>query len=82
MTFHNMAYERMKTPKELSSVIPTTGMIRPKRLAELLGISESTIWRKAKNGTLPRPVKLSERVSAFDAVEINRWLAERRGEVA
>jgi len=53
-------------------------MIRPKRLAELLGVSESTIWRKAKNGTLPRPVKLSERVAAFDAVEINRWLAERR----
>lgn len=63
--------------KALSS-FPTNGMIRPKRLAELLGISESTVWRKAKNGTLPRPIKISERVAAFDAAEINEWLAARR----
>ena len=62
--------------------IPSIGYIRPKRLAFLLGVSEATIWRKAKNGTLPRPIKLSERVTAFDAVEINRWLAERREEAA
>ncbi|CRG51556.1 MULTISPECIES: helix-turn-helix transcriptional regulator [Yersinia pseudotuberculosis complex] len=57
---------------------PISGYIRPKRLAKLLGVSEATIWRKAKNGTLPRPVKLSERVTAFDAVEINVWLKSRR----
>lgn len=68
----------MSIQEPAKETIPTSGMIRPKRLAELLGVSESTIWRKAKNGTLPRPVKLSERVAAFDAVEINRWLAERR----
>ncbi|MBH3072463.1 helix-turn-helix transcriptional regulator [Serratia liquefaciens] len=57
---------------------PTNGYIRPKRLAELLGVSEATIWRKAKNGTLPRPIKLSERVTAFDAVEINAWIKSRK----
>jgi hypothetical protein len=31
---------------------------------------------------LPRPVKLGEKITAFDAVEINNWLAERRGKVA
>lgn len=60
------------------AVMPTNGYIRPKRLAELLGVSEATIWRKAKNGTLPRPVKLSERVTAFDAVEINAWIKSRK----
>ncbi|MFS7239170.1 helix-turn-helix transcriptional regulator [Serratia proteamaculans] len=57
---------------------PTNGYIRPKRLASLLGVSEATIWRKAKNGTLPRPIKLSERVTAFDAVEINAWIKSRK----
>ncbi|ORJ24929.1 AlpA family phage regulatory protein [Rouxiella badensis] len=70
----------MKAQNHSLSALPTTGMIRPKNLALLLGISESTIWRKVKNGTLPRPIKLSERVSAFDAIEINHWLVECRGE--
>lgn len=72
----------MKTHKELQPVIPTQGMIRPKNLAKLLSMSESTIWRKVKNRTLPSPIKLSARVSAFDATEINIWLAKRRGGVA
>lgn len=72
----------MKAHQASQAVMPINGYIRPKRLAELLGVSEATIWRKAKNGTLPRPIKLSERVTAFDAIEINRWLAERRGEAA
>lgn len=62
--------------------IPKKGYIRRFRLAELLGVSVSTIDRKVRNGTLPRPVKLGEKITAFDAMEINRWLAERRGEAA
>ncbi|CAI1126497.1 helix-turn-helix transcriptional regulator [Serratia fonticola] len=58
--------------------IPTTGYIRRFRLAEMLGVSVATIDRKVKNGTLPRPVKLGEKITAFDAVEINNWLASRR----
>lgn len=62
------------------SSIPTTGYIRRFRLPGLLGVSMPTIDRWVKNGTLPRPVKLSNNVTAFDAVEINHWLAKRRGE--
>lgn len=72
----------MKTVHAVKDTIPTTGYIRRFRLAVLLGVSVATIDRKVKNGTLPRPVKLGEKITAFDAVEINRWLAERRGEAA
>jgi len=51
-------------------------------MPELLGVSMPTIDRWVKNGKLPRPIKLSDSVTAFDAVEINNWLAERRGKVA
>ncbi|VEA69340.1 Predicted transcriptional regulator [Serratia plymuthica] len=68
----------MTTEHVAKNTIPTTGYIRRFRLAILLGVSVATIDRKVKNGTLPRPVKLGDKITAFDAVEINRWLAERR----
>jgi predicted DNA-binding transcriptional regulator AlpA len=68
----------MTTKHAAKNTIPTTGYIRRFRLAILLGVSVATIDRKVKNGTLPRPVKLGDKITAFDAVEINRWLAERR----
>jgi len=72
----------MTTKNASKDTIPSTGFIRRFRLAVLLGVSVATIDRKVKNGTLPRPVKLGEKITAFDAVEINRWLAERREEAA
>ncbi|MBC3228290.1 MULTISPECIES: AlpA family transcriptional regulator [Serratia] len=68
----------MTTAQKTQVAIPTTGYIRRFRLAEMLGVSVATIDRKVKNGTLPRPVKLGEKITAFDAVEINRWLDARR----
>ncbi|MCX3189135.1 helix-turn-helix transcriptional regulator [Escherichia coli] len=47
---------------------------RPKDLAEQLGISISSLWRWSRMGKLPKPIKLSERVTAFSTEEINQWL--------
>lgn len=68
----------MTTTSAEKDTIPKTGYIRRFRLAEMLGVSVATIDRKVKNGTLPRPFKLSEKITAFDAVEINNWLTARR----
>ncbi len=68
----------MRNQPSAQSAIPTTGYIRRYRLAEMLGMSLSTLDRKVRNGTLPKPTKLGEKITAFDAVEINRWLEERR----
>ena len=65
----------MATHNATTHTIPQSGYIRRFRLAELLGVSVSTIDRKVRNGVLPK-------ITAFDAVEINNWLAERRGKVA
>ncbi|MCV5720706.1 AlpA family phage regulatory protein, partial [Escherichia coli] len=56
--------------------------IRRFRLAQALGVHVATIDRWVRDKRLPRPVKLGEKITAFDAVEINNWLAERRGKVA
>lgn len=68
----------MKNQSTNHTAIPTTGYIRRYRLAEMLGMSLSTLDRKVRDGSLPKPTKLGEKITAFDAVEINRWLAERR----
>ena len=72
----------MMPSQTTQSAIPTTGYIHRFRMPALLGVSMPTIDRWVKNGTLPSPVKLTDNVTAFDAVEINNWLAERRGKVA
>lgn len=38
-------------------------------------ISSATLWRKVKSGEFPAPVKLSERVTAWNVGAIRRWLA-------
>ena len=61
--------------------LPKTGFIRRYRLADALGVHVATVDRWVKAKAMPQPVKLGEKITAFDAVEINNWLAERRGVV-
>ncbi|MDO2433225.1 AlpA family phage regulatory protein [Enterobacter bugandensis] len=67
----------MEKEKEINSLL-SGRYIRRFRLPEILGVSMPTVDRWVKNGILPRPVKLSDNVTAFDAQEINLWLQERR----
>lgn len=58
--------------------LPTSGYIRRFRLAQALGVHVGTIDRWVRDKRLPSPVKLGEKSTAFDAAEVNRWLAEQR----
>ena len=40
-----------------------------------LPFSAPTLWRKVKNGTFVKPVKLSERVTAFNVGAVRAWIA-------
>jgi prophage regulatory protein len=37
--------------------------------------SPATLWRKVRAGEFPAPVKLSERVTAWNVGDVRRWLA-------
>lgn len=45
-----------------------------------LPFSAPTLWRKVKDGTFPKPIKLSERVTAWRVGDVRAWIAEQ-GEV-
>lgn len=45
---------------------PNSAFIRLPIVMRLYGVSAATIWRGVKNGTIPKPSKLSERCTAWN----------------
>lgn len=58
-------------------ISPMGGYIRAKALAPLLGISVVTLWRWSASGKIPKPVKLSERVTAWWMEDVRNWMNTR-----
>jgi predicted DNA-binding transcriptional regulator AlpA len=58
------------------------GLATTKSKPGLLPLSPATIWRKVKEGTFPKPVKLGERITAWHMVDIEQWLAARHKEAS
>ncbi len=54
--------------------------VRLPELLRMLPMSASTVWRKVRCGTLPKPVRLSARVTAWNRASIIEWLAQREGQ--
>lgn len=48
--------------------------IRQKELMQMLPFSPATLWRKVKAGTFVKPIKLSDRITAWNSVEVHAWL--------
>lgn len=60
--------------------LPTTGFVRQPQLLAVIPISKATLWRRVKLQTFPRPVKLSERVTAWRAEDLHRWIEHHADE--
>ncbi|MBK7767345.1 MAG: AlpA family phage regulatory protein [Sulfuritalea sp.] len=54
--------------------LPDAANVRDKVVAGLFGCSVPTVWRMAKDGRLPRPRKLSERVTAWNVGQLRAAL--------
>lgn len=48
--------------------------IRQKQLLLHLPFSAPTLWRKVKAGTFPKPIKLSDNITAWKLEDINAWI--------
>ena len=47
--------------------------MRPKAVCAKYPISPASLWRKVKNGSFPKPVKLSEGITAFRNLDLAEW---------
>ena len=59
----------------------TPAVLRIRRLHEvcsLTGLSRTTIWRKTRAGTFPKPMMLSERTPGWAEQDLVNYLEERR----
>ncbi len=77
MTTETNHQNSQNTSKEL----PKNGYIRLSLLITFIPFSASTIWRKVKQGTFPKPIKLSENVTAWRAEDIHAWMNKINTEV-
>lgn len=63
--------------KHVSSPPPLGGLLleRLPAVRARTGLSRAEIYRRIAAGAFPRPVRLGERAIAFDASEIDAWIA-------
>lgn len=65
-------------PLEALGTLPASGYIRQKQLLDNhVPFSPATLWRKVKAGTFPLPVKLSDRVTAWNVADVRQWVAQQ-----
>lgn len=58
--------------------LPANGFVRQNQLIPIIvPFSSATLWRKVKSGEFPKPIKLSERVTAWKVEDIRAWMASR-----
>lgn len=61
--------------QQTASISPQ--FLRLPHLKQRIGVSGSTIWDWCKKGTFPKPIKLSENCTAWNAADVDAWARER-----
>jgi len=54
--------------------LPDTAHVRQPVVKALFGCSDATVWRRVNDGGIPRPHKLSARITAWNVGELRRAL--------
>jgi predicted DNA-binding transcriptional regulator AlpA len=62
----------------ISSELPRHGYAREPAVLRVVPFSRSTLWSKAKSGAFPKPVKLSERVTAWRCEDVWAWMDHKQ----
>ena len=56
---------------------PSDRILRPRELADRIGLSLATLWRLRRRGDLPEPIRLSPGCVGWRSSDIERWLERR-----
>jgi predicted DNA-binding transcriptional regulator AlpA len=54
--------------------LPDSAHVRLPTVESLFGISSATVWRRVAAGTLPKPIKFSERVTTWRVADLRAVL--------
>jgi len=68
----------MNTQGTTNTIASTANrIIRPRELADRIGLSLATLWRLRRRGDLPEPIRLSPGCVGWRTSDIDAWLAAR-----
>lgn len=62
----------MNPPEEMKKFSPE--IWRWPRLSKEIGLSRATVWRKIKEGTFPKPMKITANLVGWRRADIEEWL--------
>lgn len=69
--------KHQKTPSYaelIANVVPNGGFIRQKTLLqEHVPFSAATLWRLVKAGKFPKPVKVTDQITAWRTSDVQAW---------
>lgn len=61
------------------AALPATSFLRQSQIVgSIVPVGASTLWRWVNAGTFPKPVKLSERVTAWKTADVQTWIDQQR----
>ena len=74
-----MSQKFKSIPEALRSfdLLPDSAYIRLPVMVGLFGVSTASIWRGVKNNSIPKPIKISERTTAWNVGVVRKALAEK-----
>jgi prophage regulatory protein len=58
--------------------MPTKQLLRLNEVIELVRLSRDSIYRLAKLGKFPKPVKIGIKVNAWRVSEVQEWIDSRK----
>lgn len=61
-------------------VIRVAELATTKKKPGLLPVSPATVWRWVREGKFPKPFKLGESVTVWDAAAVEEFIAQRSGD--
>ncbi|MBL8465915.1 MAG: transcriptional regulator [Thauera sp.] len=72
-----MQHQRNSMPAALANFdqLPDSAMVDVRTVSAVLGRSPSSIWRDARNGRLPAPIKTGPACTRWNVAAIRRHLA-------
>lgn len=72
-----------KTTNLMMDMLEGAGYIRQAPLLDhVVPWSGSTLWRKVKTGDFPKPIKLSDHITAWKKSDVRKWMEERDAQLA
>lgn len=77
MTMKATSTEQIRSVISAFDQLPDAAFVRCPVVAGLLSLSEASVWRLSKIGTLPRPHKVGPNITGWNVGELRRVLAMR-----